>query len=176
MTAELLETPVAGPIHQAGPADRIDPVKLRNTFGNFTTGVTIVSYEHNGEVLGATVNSFTSVSLDPPLVLVSLMKTAKAAALLADKPFSINVLGKDQLSHALQFAGKPQDGLEIDWNREHTSPRIAGSMAWFSCEPWQQYDGGDHVLILGKVAAFGHVAGDDAEPLVFYRGGWRGLA
>ena len=167
MTAELLET-------ASDVIEKIDPLELRNTFGSFTTGVTIVSYEHDGEVLGATVNSFTSVSLDPPLVLVSLMKTAKAAAMLADKPFSINVLGRDQQAHALQFAGKPQEGLDITWNRQHTSPRIADAMAWFSCEPWQQYDGGDHVLVLGRVTAFGH--GDAAEPLVFYRGGWRGLA
>ena len=163
MTAETLQAPT-----------RIDPRELRNTFGNFTTGVTVVTYEAEGRTYGATVNSFTSVSMDPPLVLVSLMKTSKAGAALADRPFTINILAKEQLPHALQFAGKPQDGLEIAWDREHAAPRIAGSHAWFVCRPWQQYDGGDHVLAVGEVTAFGHRP--EAEPLVFYKGGWRDLA
>ncbi|WP_205761614.1 flavin reductase family protein [Arthrobacter mobilis] len=152
----------------------LDARELRNTFGNFATGVTVVTYEHEGQVLGATVNSFTSVSMEPALVLVSLMRSSKAGQLLDGRPFAINILNDAQHATALQFAGKPQDGHAIEWNLDGEAPRLADSLAWFTCRPWRQYDGGDHVLVVGEVAGFGHRP--DAEPLVFYRGGWRAVS
>ncbi|MFB9070255.1 flavin reductase family protein [Citricoccus parietis] len=136
--------------------------------------MTVVTYEFEGEYYGATVNSFTSVSIDPPLLLVSFMRTAKAAERLMTRPFTINVLAGDQKTTALQFAGKPQAGHEIPWNFSHGSPRIKDSLAHFSCEPWREYDGGDHVLVLGKVVDFGYA--QDKVSLVFYRGQWHRVA
>lgn len=153
---------------QAGPT--IDARALRHTFGQFATGVTVVTYEYESAYYGATVNSFTSVSIDPPLLLVSFMRTAKAAERLMTRPFTINVLAGDQKTTALQFAGKPQDGHTIPWEFAHGSPRIGNSLAHFSCEPWREYDGGDHVLVLGKVVDFGYA--QDKASLVFYRGQW----
>lgn len=144
--------------------------QLRRTLGNFATGVTVVTYADEDAFRGATVNSFTSVSLEPPLVLVSLMRTAKATQRLQDRSFTINVLHETQLQTALQFAGKPQEDHHIDWVTDDGVPRINGSLAYFTCDPWRMYDGGDHVLVLGKVRAFGQQ--DDLEPLVFYRGAW----
>lgn len=88
----------------------LDARQLRNTLGSFATGVTVLTYKSGDENYGMTVNSFTSVSLEPPLVLVSLMRTSQALKYLVDRPFAINVMGDDQLGTALHFAGKPQDG------------------------------------------------------------------
>ncbi|MBD0862305.1 flavin reductase family protein [Gordonia sp. zg691] len=156
------------------PAPQEDPRRLRNTLGNFATGVTVLTYASGGRYHGVTVNSFTSVSLDPPLVLVSLMRTSRALTYLLERPFTINVLGADQLTTALQFAGKPDAGAPIEWIVDDGVPRINGSLAYFQCTPWAGYDGGDHVLVIGRVRAYGQQ--DDTRPLLFYRGTWGALA
>lgn len=151
-----------------------DPRQLRNTLGTFATGVTVLTYR-SGEVNhGVTVNSFTSVSMDPPLVLVSLMRTSRALTYLLERPFAINVLSDDQLDTALQFAGKPKDDHVVDWIEDEGAPRIAGSAAHFQCTPWAAYDGGDHILVLGRVLSHGQQ--EDTRPLLFYRGDWGALA
>ena len=150
-----------------------DPRQLRNTLGNFATGVVVLTYQAGEDFYGVTVNSFTSVSLDPPLVLVSMQRTSRALAYLLERPFAVNVLGDNQLDTALHFAGKPQS-RPVDWVTDGTAPRIGGSPAYFQCTPWAGYDGGDHVLVLGRVTAYGQQ--DDARPLLFYRGQWSALA
>lgn len=151
-----------------------DPRLLRNTLGNFATGVTVLTYESGDQYHGVTVNSFTSVSLEPPLVLVSLMRTSRALTYLLERPFAVNILGDDQLPTALQFAGKPDAGDPIEWVVDDHAPRINGSLAYFQCTPWAGYAGGDHVLLLGRVLAYGQQ--DDTRPLLFYRGSWGALA
>jgi len=150
-----------------------DPRQLRNALGNFATGVVVLTYEASGVYYGVTVNSFTSVSMDPPLVLISMQRTSRALSYLLERPFAVNVMGNEQLLTALQFAGKPQTH-SIEWVRDDNAPWLNGSLAYFQCMPWAAYDGGDHVLILGRVVAFGQ--DDQAKPLLFYKGGWRGLA
>lgn len=164
--ATTLSASAAVPAQNAAP----DPRVLRNTLGNFATGVTVITYEADGTFRGVTVNSFTSVSLEPPLVLVSLMRTSRSLAYVQDRPFTINVLSETQLRTALNFAGKPQEGHAIEWVTDGEAPRINGSLAYFTCTPWAGYDGGDHVLLLGQVLSFGQQ--DDIEPLLFYRGTW----
>jgi flavin reductase len=151
-----------------------NPRQLRKTFGQFATGVTVVTYEFEGEYFGATVNSFTSVSVDPPLLLVSFMRTSRAAQRLMTRPFTINVLSGEQKATALQFAGHPQANHRIEWEVHRGSPRIVGSLAHFSCDPWREYDGGDHVLVLGEVVDFGYA--EEKNSLVFYRGEWHSVA
>jgi len=118
-------------------------------------------------VHGITVNSFTSVSLEPPLVLVSIARSARACELLAGRPFAVNILRAHQRDLALHFAGKPQEGLGIPWEAGRLAPRLAGCLAYLECSPWQAYDGGDHVLYLGRVEEFSY---GDGEPLVFFAG------
>lgn len=148
----------------------LDPRALRRCFGRFTTGVTVVTYRVGDEVRGATVNSFTSVSLDPPLVLVSLSRTTQACTAMDGLPFAINVLRADQMDVALRFAGRSRAGLRIAWDTpvdEADAPSLADAVAVFQCRPWQRYDGGDHVLQLGEVRSADLRAG---EPLVFSDG------
>src|SRR5690625_6209730 len=101
----------------------MDIRNLRNCFGHFATGVTIVTWnDDKGYRRGITINSFTSVSLDPPLVLISIDKNTKAFNDLQNRAFVINILSANQISLALQFAGKHQEGLDVEWrSEEHTS-------------------------------------------------------
>ena len=153
---------------------RIDPRMLRNCLGHFATGVTVLTCDiGDGEPHGATVNSFTAVSLEPPLVLVSLDRDTKACQYLEGRPFTVNVLREKQDDLALHFAGKPRE-QPIPWEEtgDGLAPRIGGSLASVACEPWRSYDGGDHVLFLGEVAEF---EVRDGDPLVFYLGKFRHL-
>ncbi|RCW45747.1 flavin reductase (DIM6/NTAB) family NADH-FMN oxidoreductase RutF [Halopolyspora algeriensis] len=151
---------------------RIDPRQLRNCLGHFATGVTVITCDVEGEPHGATVNAFSAVSLDPPLVLVSLDRKTKACQYLEGRPFTVNVLQEGQDDVALHFAGKPRSE-PIEWVRpEGVAPWLPGSLARVSCRPWDAHDGGDHVLYVGEVEEFEF---DDGRPLVFYLGAFRHL-
>ena len=148
----------------------IDPLQLRTCLGYFATGVTVVSACVGDAPHGATVNAFTAVSVDPPLVLVCLARTSKAARLLAGRPFTVNVLSDEQRDLALRFAGIPGAcGPPPSWlpAPPGLAPALGGSLATVSCSPWATYDGGDHVLHLGRVERLAHRP--EARPLLFYR-------
>jgi len=151
----------------------LDPRHLRRCLGRFATGVTVVSYRSGEGMRGVTVNSFTSVSLDPPLVLVSIARGAKAAVALRGAPFTVNVLAADQLDLALTFAGRPVDGARVRWAGQVGGvAHLRGAAAWFECEPWGAIDAGDHVLFLGDVVAHDQ---RQVEPLLFQSGKFRAL-
>lgn len=133
---------------------------LRNCLAQFATGVTVVTFAAPAGPRGLTVNSFTSVSLDPPLVLVSIAKSAAAHELLEGEPFCVNVLSAEQEGLARRFAGV----LSRDLPRwappcEHGVPRLDGALAFLECTPWRVYDAGDHSLFLGEVVHFSHRRG-----------------
>lgn len=136
----------------------LDPRNLRNAFGTFMTGVTVVTAQDaTGTPLGFTANSFSSVSLDPPLVLVCLAKTSSNYdTLIAAKGFAVNVLSEAQIDVSNTFARPVEDRFaKIDWaNGPAGSPVIAGVSAWFDCTMHQTVDAGDHVILIGRVEAF----------------------
>lgn len=150
----------------------LDPRRLRSSFGEFSTGVTVVTYrDQDGVTRGATMNSFTSVSMHPPLLMISVARTARACEGLIDNEFTVNILAANQLDLALHFAGKPNDGLVVPWHDDDVAtPRLCGTTAWLQCRPWQTYDGGDHILVVGEVV---HHDSRDLEPLTFHRGEFR---
>lgn len=155
---------------QPAPLEPIDPRKLRACLGQFATGVTVITYQGDGEARGATVNSFTSVSMDPALILVSIAKSARTAVGLSAAPFTVNVLAASQMELALHFAGRPQQGLDIPWNQSARVPRLRDCVAWIECAPWQAIEAGDHVLFLGRVVAHDHRG---SESLLFHDGQFR---
>lgn len=157
---------------QVGTRALVDPRRLRATLGGFATGVTVVTYrDADGQERGATMNSFTSVSMDPPLVLVSVAKQAKAADGLRDSPFAVNVLAANQLPLAMLFAGQPVDGLAVPWCGPVTAPpRLAGAAAWLECLPFATHEAGDHLIVVGEVI---HHDSRPIEPLVFHGGEFR---
>lgn len=131
---------------------------FRGSLGRFATGVAIVTFDGATKRHGITVNSFTSVSLDPPLVLVSIARHTRAHDELGGRPFSVNILGAEQEALARHFAGQP--GVEPVWVESPLAPRLARVLAYFECKPWAAYDGGDHTLYLGEVVDFGYRSGD----------------
>ncbi|ATY85281.1 flavin reductase [Kyrpidia spormannii] len=145
----------------------MDTRELRYCFGRFATGVTVVTYEFGGEPHGITVNSFTSVSLEPPLLLVSIARQAKACSRLDGAPFVVNVLASHQRAVAMNFAGRPQQDASFAWERGERAPRLSPVLAWMECVPWRRYDGGDHVLYVGEIVGFDYC---EDSPLIFFTG------
>lgn len=143
--------------------------ELRNALGGFATGVTVILAKSDDGFHGMTANSFTAVSLSPPLVLVSVANDAKAADAIksADK-FSVNLLSTEQEDLSWHFAGRPnQEGdLQVEWT-EAGVPILTGSLGSFECALFKVVEAGDHTLFLGEVISFGS---KDSEPLVFFRG------
>lgn len=144
---------------------------LREALGRFATGVTVVTTTGAQGPVGMTVNSFTSVSLDPPLVLWCPARASSRHAIFAEAPaWSIHVLGAEQLDVCLRFTrGGPQfEGLDLGRTTLGT-PLIPGVAARFDCHAHAVHDGGDHSVLLGRVAEV-TVAGPDDHPLVFAAG------
>ena len=153
-----------------------DPRTLRDALGCFATGVTVVTCLHEGNPAGLTVNSFTSVSLDPPLLLVCLHKEAASAAALVSAPnFAINVLQTGQQPASIRFSTRQEDRFgETPWSRgEAGAPILAESLGVFECERYAVYDGGDHHILVGQVVKARFDAGLD--PLLYFRGRYRRL-
>jgi len=138
------------------------PGELRACMSRFATGVAVVTYATDAGPRGATMNSFTSVSANPPLVLTSVARKARCHDYLAAGPFCVNILGAEQEPLAALFAGVPGVAgvAEPQWEPGTRAPRLANPLAWVECEPWRSYDGGDHTLILGRVTDLGHRDGD----------------
>ncbi|MDQ8706899.1 flavin reductase family protein [Streptomyces sp. LHD-70] len=146
---------------------------FRDCLGRFASGVTVVTVRSGEAVHGATVSSFTSVSLEPPLVMVSLDRRSRMCAALDGAGFGINILAAGQQDLALHFAGRPaQPAAPVLWEPSDGAPRLAGAAAYLDCTSWAAYDGGDHVLYVGAVRSFDS---DDREPLVFHGGAFRAL-
>jgi len=131
---------------------------LRDAFGAFLTGVTIVtSSDNQGKPLGFTANSFSSVSLAPPLLSICLAKTASSYSVFKQTPhFAVNILAEDQKHLSNTFARPSEDRFAgINWQlSKNGSPLLEGTAAWFDCTVYQRVDAGDHLMLLGEVKAF----------------------
>jgi len=137
---------------------QIEPRLLRDAFGAFLTGVTVVT-TFNDEMapIGFTANSFTSVSLDPPLLLVCLAKTSRNfQTLMTCKGFAVNILAEDQKDVSNTFARPVEDRFAaVDWQTgPFGSPVFADVAAWFDCSAHDRVDAGDHIVLIGRVESF----------------------
>lgn len=154
-----------------------DPRTLRDALGTFATGVTVVTTTGpNGERVGLTANSFTSVSLDPPLLLVCPARDAGTTQLLASADyFAVNVLHIGQQAVSDRFARKGEDRFaETDCETwDHGVPIIRNSLASFECRRYAEYDGGDHVILVGEVLRVRYAP--QRDPLLYFRGRYRRL-
>ena len=154
-----------------------DPRTLRDALGCFATGVTVVTcFDAEQRPFGLTANSFTSVSLDPPLLLVCVHKlAASAAALTAADHFAVNVLQTGQQPASIRFSTRDEDRFgNSDWSPgEYGAPVLVNSLSVFECERHAVHDGGDHHLLVGRVlkASFDPTL----DPLLFFRGRYRRL-
>ena len=163
---DLLHSP--GPVEEGNPAD--DFRAFRRALGQFATGVTVIATSAGDEIVGMAANSFSTVSLDPPLVLWSIRKESKSLpAFLNNGHFSINVLGEDQMEVSGLF-GRPQPDQfgQAKWNAgSHGDPLLEGAIAHFECVTESVVDGGDHHILIGRVERFARF---DGAPLLFAQG------
>ncbi|NTJ41752.1 flavin reductase family protein [Agrobacterium larrymoorei] len=142
---------------------------FRNALGTFPTGVTVVTVDTPDGPTGMTVNSFSSVSLDPPLILWSPAKTSSRHDLFANaKHFVIHVLDAEQDSLCSRFTRGGLGFAELNWqSNPEGAPIIPGTLSRFECVQSSIYDAGDHSIIVGRVLRAAHREG---EPLCFARG------
>ncbi len=149
----------------------LDPRDFRNALGTYATGVTIITaVDEEGKPHGLTCNSFASVSLNPPLVLWSLVIYSRNMSVFQNAShFAVNVLGASQQELATKFAQPSSRKFEgIDWKAGlGGAPLLAGSVANFECRTVDRYYGGDHVIFLGAVEAYSY---NRDEALLFARG------
>lgn len=152
----------------------IDPKEFRRALGQFATGVTIVTaIAEDGARVGITANSFASVSLDPPLVLWSIARQALTFPHFQRAGwYAINVLGAQQHALSRRFATAGIDKFDgIPWDSGlHGLPLLPGALARFECRAEARHDGGDHLILVGRVERFEQFGG---EPLVFHSGIYR---
>ena len=157
----------------------IDPKALRDAFGCFATGITVITtVDAAGERYGVTANSFTSLSLDPPLCLFCLdYKAMSFEAFQVTKHFAVNVLSEDQEELSANFARSnldKWDGVAYDtW--ASGVPILPGCIANLECETETIHEGGDHVIIVGRVREMAYRDGD-CRPLVYYKGRYNALS
>jgi flavin reductase (DIM6/NTAB) family NADH-FMN oxidoreductase RutF len=148
-----------------------DNRELRTAFGSFMTGVTIVTtLDEEGQPRGFTANSFTSVSLEPPLLLICVGKSAASLGVFRQaRGFAVNILSEAQKEMSVLFASKRADKFEAArWRKgPFGNPLIEGSAAWFDCARYQVIDAGDHIILMGHIEAFSY---SDANPLGYARG------
>ena len=147
--------------------------------GQFATGVTVITIQHGEHIHGMTANAFSSVSLDPPLVLFCVSKKARMASLLREAAgFAINILADHQQEVSRQFAGSRKNDPDrvVSLQRGPIAPLIDGALAALSCATEAIHEGGDHWIVVGRVSAI-HEPPEGArpEPLVFFRSSYHEL-
>ncbi|SFO28895.1 NADH-FMN oxidoreductase RutF, flavin reductase (DIM6/NTAB) family [Cohaesibacter marisflavi] len=155
----------------------IEATEFRKALGRFATGIAIVTTMDDRDApVGLTVNSFNSVSLDPPLVLWSLDKSSNQMDAFCSSGFyGVSILAHDQQLASNLFAAMAEDRFEkVEWSAGQTgAPLIDGALARIDCKTEQIIEGGDHVILLGRVV---DIAVSEGDPLVYYGGGYRALA
>jgi flavin reductase (DIM6/NTAB) family NADH-FMN oxidoreductase RutF len=153
-----------------------DPLQFRRCLGRFATGVTVITCAApDGTPCGITANSFSSVSLDPPLVLWNIAKVSRSLdAYLAARNFGINVLTSDQEPVSVRFARSEPDLFRgVDHViTDRGVPRLRDTLAWFECRTYRTLDCGDHYIVIGEVLDF---EAGDGEPLLFFGGRYNRL-
>lgn len=151
-----------------------DSSKFRKALGLFATGVTIVTgLKHDNEPVGVTLNAFSSVSLDPPLVLICLANTTGCLdAFCKGEKFAVNILSEDQQNLSDEFAG-PQEHKFKNRNFDTWDsgcPILPGCLANLECTRTAVHEGGDHFIVIGHVERIEHA--EDGRPLLFYQGAY----
>lgn len=154
-----------------------DGIELRNAFGQFATGVTVVTAAPQGHApFGMTANSFSSLSLDPPLLLWSIQRSSDLfEAFEAVDQFAINILAADQqdLSNAYAKKGAHDLAAEHYLMGDSGCPILKRAVASFECSMENRFDGGDHVILVGRVQEL--TSNTELEPLLFHAGKYRTL-
>ena len=151
----------------------VDPAVLREVLGHFASGVTVVTADTDDGPIGFTCQSFSSLSLDPPLVTFAPARTSRTWPRLREiGRFCVNVLAEGQDAVSQNFARSDADKFAgVPWTPSaHGAPVLDGIVAWIDGELWAEYDGGDHTIVVARVLDLG--AYPDRRPLLFHRGAY----
>jgi flavin reductase (DIM6/NTAB) family NADH-FMN oxidoreductase RutF len=167
---------------EAPESQDLDPGQYRHVMSRFATGVTVVSTVLDGVRYGLTVNSFTSVSLEPLLVLFCCeIDCAFYAPVLAAGRWGVSVLSDSQAEESTWFATRGEAGVDQFSGRSGVRvgpalgvPLLAGSLGTFECRTWTTYEGGDHTVVIGEVVDA--ATRTDGDPLLYFGSDYRGLA
>lgn len=155
-----------------------DPRDFRHALGCFATGIAVATtLEQDGTPVGVTVNSFSSVSLDPPLVQFCLGRMAMSFVAFSTAPsFAVNILSADQTDLSVRFSKRD---LQERWGGVATErwdtgvPILSGCLASLECDREHLFDAGDHTIVVGRVRRLSFRG--DGQPLLYFRGGYAGL-
>ena len=153
----------------------ITPLEFRQTLGRFASGVTIITAQDGEQRRGMTASAFVSVSLTPPLVLVSVDQQAHMHGLLGEPEvthFGVNVLGANQRHLSDHFAGRPGPEESVPWFMHEAVPLLGGTIAQLVCRKEQVIAAGDHTLYMGFVEYSRYT---DDDPLLYFRGQYHEL-
>lgn len=144
----------------------LDATRYRKAISFFSTGIAIITSEDGEDgIHGMTVSSFTSISLDPPTVMISL-KAGKMHRLISRHGrYGVSILRQDQQPYSAHFSGRPDAALAPEFVVRERVPTIRDSLAWFECDVSQSIEVGDHTLFIAKVRAYDH---HDGAPLIFF--------
>jgi flavin reductase (DIM6/NTAB) family NADH-FMN oxidoreductase RutF len=150
----------------------VDPQTFRSVMGRFATGVTVVSFMRDAIPAGITVNAFLSVSMDPPLVLVSVRtESSFTAHVRVGVCYGVNVLSESQESLAPHFSRRPMAGETVPFRYHHGTPLIDGSLAHLIARVVDVHPAGDHLLYIAAIEHLWH--GTEARPLIFFSGKYK---
>ena len=168
-----MTAPDEGPGSEDRPARIVDPPLLRDVLGHFASGVTVVTAVAPEGPIGFTCQSFSSLSLDPPLMAFAPARTSRTWPRLREiGRFCVNVLAEGQEAVSQNFArSAPDKFAEVPWTPSaHGHPVLDDVVAWIDGELWTEYDGGDHTIAVARVLDLG--AHPDRRPLLFHRGAY----
>ncbi|HEX5960713.1 MAG TPA: flavin reductase family protein [Rhodanobacteraceae bacterium] len=157
---------------EAKLAHAIDPHLFRRVMGRFATGVTVVSFLREGKPAGMTVNAFLSVSLTPPLILVSVRKTSSFVEhVRVGSRCGVNILSETQRKLGPHFANHPEQDVDVHFQDHAGTPLLDGSLAQIVARVVDIHPAGDHLLFIAEIE---HLAyGPDAQPLIFFSGRYK---
>ncbi|MDO5030619.1 MAG: flavin reductase family protein [Corynebacterium sp.] len=159
-----------------GPVE-LDEMSIRGALSEFTTGVTIVATEDDGEKYGFACQSFSSLSLNPPMILFTVMKTSRSwPHIKKTGTFSVNVLAEDQEAISAAFGRRNGEKFNTgQWSRsELGNPLLRGCSVWIDCNVADVHEGGDHWIVTANIVAIG--VRDEVNPLIYHRGSYARVA
>lgn len=160
-------------------ATSIEPLSFREALGHYASGITVITSHTGDEPIGFTCQSFYSVSMNPPLVSFSVMRSSASYPKIREAGrFAVNILSSEQVGISNQFARRGTDKWHgIEWQESPLgNPVIADSLQWLDCEIHAEHIVGDHVIVIGEVKALDLQEADIAQPLLYFKGQYRNLA
>ncbi|WP_369048164.1 flavin reductase family protein [Tenacibaculum sp. UWU-22] len=149
-----------------------EKIKFRNSCGAFATGITVITSKFNDNISGMTANGFMSVSLEPPLIAVSIgLKQNMHETIMRSNVFGVSILDHNQENISNHFAGKHNPDLQIEFSESNGIPYLTDNHAYFLAKVVSKHKEGDHTIFIGEVLE--HGTNDKNTPLLFYKGNYK---